>query len=51
MFMTIYQMRINQRIEELKDKPTMGIKLEEFTYRNLEYIMLIVKEFFGFLDC
>lgn len=31
------KIRINQRIEELKDKPTMGIKLEEFAYRNPEY--------------
>lgn len=29
--------RINQRIEELKDKPTMGIRLEEFAYRDPEY--------------
>ncbi len=29
--------RIKERINELKNKPTMGIRLEEFTYGNSGY--------------
>ena len=29
--------RINKKIEEFKDKPTMGTSLEDFTYGNPEY--------------
>lgn len=29
--------RVNQKIEELKDKPTMGTTLEKFTYGDPEY--------------
>lgn len=53
--------RVNQRIEELKEKPTMGIRLEKFTYGDpensyisctgvLDIFTMIIHSWFSDLD-